>query len=386
MRIIIAQKLKKPVAEVPLTKTIKELVGGKSTLQNEILGDLQGEFASAPEKGEEMPLAELGAALQQGYSGKLGKYTTGLVSRVVGSKMPGGFGLSAIQGHLSKTYGLGAGRIDGVLLFSVTQEPPKRLANEAEARAWVDQVASDYASMAGISLAAGGGAAAAAPAMAFAAPAAAGGGAPAAVPDAPLQAVDTLRAIIAQKLKKPIAEVPLNKSIKDLVGGKSTLQNEILGDLQGEFASAPEKGEEMPLSELGAALNQGYPGSLGKCTTGLVARMMGGKMPGGFGLSAAKAHLAKAHGLGPGRTDGTLLVALTVELEERLGSEADAKAWLDSVASAYAAQAGISLGAAGGGGGGGAIGGGMIINTEQLDKPQEKQDNFVSQQVNLFLR
>ncbi|KAG0658515.1 hypothetical protein C6P46_005758 [Rhodotorula mucilaginosa] len=28
----------------------------------------------------------------------------------------------------------------------------------------------------------------------------------------------------------------------------------------------------------------------------------------------------------------------------------------------------------------------MIINTEQLDKPQEKQDNFVSQQVNLFLR
>ncbi|KAG0657455.1 3-oxoacyl-[acyl-carrier-protein] synthase, partial [Rhodotorula mucilaginosa] len=386
LRIIIAQKLKKPVAEVPLTKTIKELVGGKSTLQNEILGDLQGEFASAPEKGEEMPLAELGAALQQGYSGKLGKYTTGLVSRVVGSKMPGGFGLSAIQGHLSKTYGLGAGRIDGVLLFSVTQEPPKRLANEAEARAWVDQVASDYASMAGISLAAGGGAAAAAPAMAFAAPAAAGGGAPAAVPDAPLQAVDTLRAIIAQKLKKPIAEVPLNKSIKDLVGGKSTLQNEILGDLQGEFASAPEKGEEMPLSELGAALNQGYPGSLGKYTTGLVARMMGGKMPGGFGLSAAKAHLAKAHGLGPGRTDGALLVALTMEPEKRLGSEADAKAWLDSVASAYAAQAGISLGAAGGGGGGGAIGGGMIINTEQLDKLQEKQDNFVSQQVDLFLR
>ncbi|KWU43709.1 hypothetical protein RHOSPDRAFT_19103 [Rhodotorula sp. JG-1b] len=209
----------------------------------------------------------------------------------------------------------------------------------------------------------------------------------AAVADEPLKAaVDTLRAIIAQKLKKPIAEVPLNKSIKDLVGGKSTLQNEILGDLQGEFASAPEKGEEMPLSELGAALNQGYPGSLGKYTTGLVARMMGGKMPGGFGLSAAKAHLAKAHGLGPGRTDGALLVALTMEPEKRLGSEADAKAWLDSVASAYAAQAGISLGAAGGGGGGGAVGGGMMINTEQLDKLQEKQDNFVSQQVDLFLR
>ncbi|GAA6028849.1 hypothetical protein JCM8097_007429 [Rhodosporidiobolus ruineniae] len=386
LRLIIAQKLKKPVAEVPLTKTIKDLVGGKSTLQNEILGDLQGEFASAPEKGEEMPLAELGAALQQGYSGKLGKYTTGLVSRMIGAKMPGGFGLSAVQGHLGKSFGLGAGRIDGVLLFATTQEPAKRLGNEGEAKAWLDGVAQGYASFAGISLASGGGAAAAAPAMSFAAPAASGGGAPAAVADEPLKATDTLRAIIAQKLKKQIPDVPLNKSIKDLVGGKSTLQNEILGDLQGEFSSAPEKGEEMPLSELGAALNQGYSGSLGKYTSGLVARMMGAKMPGGFGLSGAKAHLSKAHGLGPGRTDGVLLVALTKEPEKRLGSEAEAKTWLDGVASAYASQAGISLGG-GGGGGGGAVGGvGFVMNTEELDKMQAKQNDFVSQQVEVFLR
>ncbi|BGP41220.1 fatty acid synthase alpha subunit Lsd1 [Rhodotorula kratochvilovae] len=387
LRLIIAQKLKKPVAEVPLNKTIKDLVGGKSTLQNEILGDLQGEFSSAPEKGEEMPLAELGAALQQGYSGKLGKYTTGLVSRMIGAKMPGGFGLSAVQGHLSKSYGLGAGRIDGVLLFATTQEPAKRLGNEGEAKGWVDQAAQGYASFAGISLSSGGGAAAA-PAMSFAMPAGGGGGgAPAAVPDEPLKAVDTLRAIIAQKLKKQIPDVPLNKSIKDLVGGKSTLQNEILGDLQGEFASAPEKGEEMPLSDLGAALNQGYPGTLGKYTTGLVSRMVGAKMPGGFGLAAVKAHLSKAHGLGPGRTDGALLVALTKEPEKRLGSEADAKAWLDGVAQAYASQAGVTLGAAGGGGGGAMVGGGgFMMNPEELDKMQAKQDTFVAQQVEVFLR
>ena len=387
LRLIIAQKLKKPVAEVPLNKTIKDLVGGKSTLQNEILGDLQGEFASAPEKGEEMPLAELGAALQQGYPGKLGKYTTGLVSRMVGSKMPGGFGLSAVQGHLAKSFGLGAGRIDGVLLFATTQEPAKRLGNEGEAKGWVDTVAQGYASFAGISLSSGGGAAAA-PQMSFAAPVGGGGGggAPAAVPDEPLKAVDTLRAIIAQKLKKQIPDVPLGKSIKDLVGGKSTLQNEILGDLQGEFSSAPEKGEELPLSELGAALNQGYPGTLGKYTTGLVSRMVGAKMPGGFGLAAVKGHLNKAHGLGPGRTDGALLVALTKEPEKRLGSEAEAKAWLDGVAAAYASQAGISLGAAGGGGGGGGMMGGMMVDTEALDKLQAKQDTFVEQQVEVFLR
>jgi fatty acid synthase subunit alpha, fungi type len=64
------------------------------------------------------------------------------------------------------------------------------------------------------------------------------------IEDVPIKASDILNVIVAQKLKK---KVPLSKSIKDLVGGKSTLQNEILGDLQMEFMSAPEKGEELPL-------------------------------------------------------------------------------------------------------------------------------------------
>ncbi len=39
------------------------------------------------------------------------------------------------------------------------------------------------------------------------------------VPDAPVQAVDIVRALIAQKLKKPLLDVPLSKAVKDLVGG-----------------------------------------------------------------------------------------------------------------------------------------------------------------------
>ena len=41
----------------------------------------------------------------------------------------------------------------------------------------------------------------------------------AAVDDIPVQAVDVVRSLIAQKLKKPFAEIPLSKAIKDLVGG-----------------------------------------------------------------------------------------------------------------------------------------------------------------------
>ena len=42
------------------------------------------------------------------------------------------------------------------------------------------------------------------------------------VPDAPIAALDIVRALIAQKLKKPFLEIPLSKAIKDLVGGKFT--------------------------------------------------------------------------------------------------------------------------------------------------------------------
>ena len=66
---------------------------------------------------------------------------------------------------------------------------------------------------------------AAAPPAAAAAPAAAtppplSAGPAAAVEDVPLTSVDVLRALVAQKLKKSLADVPLSKAIKDLVGGK----------------------------------------------------------------------------------------------------------------------------------------------------------------------
>jgi fatty acid synthase subunit beta len=54
--------------------------------QLQILGDLQQEFASAPEKGEELFLVELGSPLGSGFSGALGKYSTGLISRLIKAK------------------------------------------------------------------------------------------------------------------------------------------------------------------------------------------------------------------------------------------------------------------------------------------------------------
>lgn len=208
----------------------------------------------------------------------------------------------------------------------------------------------------------------------------------ASIEDAPIKAIEILTVIVAQKLKKRVDEVPLSKSIKDLVGGKSTLQNEILGDLQQEFSSAPEKGEELPLEELGSALATGFSGALGKYSTGLVARLVGGKMPGGFNASSIRSYLNKSWGLGPSRSDGVLLLATTLEPPKRLASEAEAKAWLDSVVQTYAQRSGISLAAPGAGGGATGGGGGATINSEEFLKFAADQDRFVQQHIELYNR
>ncbi|GAB7339607.1 hypothetical protein MBLNU457_6205t1 [Dothideomycetes sp. NU457] len=229
-------------------------------------------------------------------------------------------------------------------------------------------------------------AAAAAP-VAAAAPPPPSAGPAAAVADAPVGAVDIVRALVAQKLKKPLMDIPLSKAIKDLVGGKSTLQNEILGDLGKEFGSTPEKPEDTPLDELGASMQATFNGQLGKQSTSLIARLVSSKMPGGFNITAVRKHLETRWGLGPGRQDGVLLLGLTQEPPARLGSEADAKAWLDTLTNAYAGIAGISLSAPTAGGDGAAGGGGgMMMDPAALDALTKDQKALFKQQLEAFAR
>lgn len=225
----------------------------------------------------------------------------------------------------------------------------------------------------------------ASPAAVASAPPPPSSGPAAAVADAPVTATDLLRSLIAQKLKKGLADVPLSKAIKDLVGGKSTLQNEILGDLQKEFGSTPEKPEDTPLEELGAAMQATFNGQLGKHSSSLIARMISSKMPGGFNMTSARKYLETRWGLASGRQDGVLLLAITMEPAARLGSENDAKAYLDDVTQKYAASAGVSLTspAASGSGGGG---GGMMMDPAAIDALTKDQKALFKQQLELLAR
>ena len=212
-----------------------------------------------------------------------------------------------------------------------------------------------------------------------------GGGSAAPVEDVPVRAVDILRALVAQKLKKTLLDIPLSKAIKDLVGGKSTLQNEILGDLGKEFGTTPEKPEDTPLDELGASMQATFNGTLGRQSSSLIARLVSSKMPGGFNITAVRKHLETRWGLGPGRQDGVLLLAMTNEPASRLGSENDAKSFLDDQTNKYAAHAAINLSQASTGGDTGATGGTMM-DPAALDALTKDQKVLFKQQLELLAR
>ena len=102
----------------------------------------------------------------------------------------------------------------------------------------------------------------------------------ASIEDAPICAVDILAVDRPQNLKKQLSESPTvqSRSRNSLSNGKSTLQRaEIMGNLQGEFSSAPDRVRELPLEEFGAALGSGHSGNLGKYLTSLMSHAIGGK-------------------------------------------------------------------------------------------------------------
>mmetsp|Transcript_8197 Transcript_8197/g.8128 ORF Transcript_8197/g.8128 Transcript_8197/m.8128 type:complete len:1882 (+) Transcript_8197:146-5791(+) len=225
--------------------------------------------------------------------------------------------------------------------------------------------------------------AAAAPVAAAPAPAAAAGPV-ASIPDEPVKASLLLHVLVAQKLKKSLDAIPMSKAIKDLVGGKSTVQNEILGDLGKEFGSTPEKPEDTPLEELAEQFQDTFNGQLGKTSTSLIGRLMSSKMPGGFSITIARKYLESRFGLGSGRQDSVLLLALTQEPASRFGSEGEAKEYLDTIANKYATIAGISLTTASSGGQEGA--GGAVIDSAALDAITAESKKMARQQLEVFAR
>ncbi|RPD67249.1 hypothetical protein L227DRAFT_605649 [Lentinus tigrinus ALCF2SS1-6] len=155
------------------------------------------------------------------------------------------------------------------------------------------------------------------------------------------------------KLKK-VDEMLLSKSIEDLVCGKSTMQNEIIGSL-GKHTSTPS-----PVSSVAR-----FP----------VASMC-----------SPSRSISRSPGVsGPPRTDSLRLLAATVELPNRLGSEEEERGFPDGLVSIYPQRLGISssYGAAAGREGGRR---GAVIDSEEFLKFQSNQGHFAAHQLELWMR
>ena len=152
--LIVATKLKKPSSDIGIEKTITSLVSGRSTLSNELIGDLDAEFPRLlPDKPEDMTLKELSQALQTGSNGRMGKTTTSLVAKMISTKFPGDYSQSKVRQHLESRWGLGTMRQDAVLLICASKpQPDSRFSNALATESFLAEVATQYFTQEGLPL------------------------------------------------------------------------------------------------------------------------------------------------------------------------------------------------------------------------------------------
>jgi 3-oxoacyl-ACP reductase-like protein len=350
IQVLVSLKSKQPLSSIGNEASLKVVSSGKSALQNELQGELEAEFeaskAALQQAGNiaELPLTQLALVVQPNYN-QPGKRASDLVSKLLTRALPGGYSASQARSYLARTWGIAtANRQHNVLMTAVSMEPASRLGSQSAAEDWLDKSVALYAARHNVSVSkASAASAASAPAPAFVGMAVTS---PQSVTDIPPSALDVIRTIISIKMKKPIETVSASASLKDLAGGKSALQNEVVGDLTKEFGvtSEPNGVTEMDLHSLAGALTSksGYP-RLGPVSAALVARLVSTKMPAGFSHPAIKAHLRSNFGLGDGRSEAVMLRALTLEPASRLQTEGEARAFWDSTATSYANSNGLDL-------------------------------------------
>ena len=159
------------------------------------------------------------------------------------------------------------------------------------------------------------------------------------VPDSPVSASVILRTLIAISLKKDRNEISTSKSIKQLCGGRSTVQNEIIGDLTKEFGHSPDQVEDLPLEELGSIL--GGHRNLGPLSIELLGKFVSAKLPAGSGLASLKKYLRTRWGFGEGLQETALLLTLLMQPGIRLSSEQEVRPFLDGIAESVLRDASI---------------------------------------------
>ncbi|KAK8091785.1 hypothetical protein PG997_002146 [Apiospora hydei] len=149
--VLVAVGLKKSASEIDISQTIKALCGGRSTVQNEIIGDLTKEFGSLPDQPEDIALADLGALLSDsGLGSKLGGCSNALTAKLASSKLPAGSNMSTLRQYLESRWSFKQDLQDRAMLLAISRQPASRLADEKAVHAFLDGLAQDVLSSIGV--------------------------------------------------------------------------------------------------------------------------------------------------------------------------------------------------------------------------------------------
>ncbi|KAK8107064.1 uncharacterized protein PG998_009077 [Apiospora kogelbergensis] len=213
--------------------------------------------------------------------------------------------------------------------------------------------------------------------------------APGTIVDRDLSPTDIILTLVAQKLRRAFDEVPVGESIQGLSGGKSTLQNELIGDLAAEFGDLPDGSESTGIQALGEKLTSGFSGKLGASSKRLIERFVSSKLPAGFGQTELMTYVASRWGLGPSSRVAVQCFCVTIEPPSRLSDVGQAHALVDAAVTRYAKHAGLTLPTPSSPGGGGASQGGMQnavvqVDNASLEALKTEQNNILRKQLHIL--
>ncbi|KAK4153963.1 hypothetical protein C8A00DRAFT_33295 [Chaetomidium leptoderma] len=139
---LVALALMKQPSNIAQDQTLKALCGGRSTVQNEIVGNLTKELGSLPDQPESMALEDLASTVAEyGVGTKLGPFTSALINKMVTSKMPANSNVTVLRQYLDQRWGFKQGLQDRALLAAIRSPPPGRLAGEKDVHPFLDDIA-----------------------------------------------------------------------------------------------------------------------------------------------------------------------------------------------------------------------------------------------------
>ncbi|KID95619.1 fatty acid synthase subunit alpha reductase, partial [Metarhizium majus ARSEF 297] len=202
--------------------------------------------------------------------------------------------------------------------------------------------------------------------------------------DEPASVIDITTTIVCLGLKRPLDGVDTTKSIRALSGGRSTLQNEIVGDLGAEFGAIPDGAEDMSIDDFCSLVQGTFAGKLGAKCCSAIEKMTSHKFSGPFQGSGIRKYLKKQWGLGPGRQDSVLLAALASQPQARLQNHDEAKVFIDGIVQQYIQKHGLVLPAESSSAGASAAQ--TTVGVEVLDCLEERQKAVLREQLQLYAR